>query len=395
MVHTIKGLKPYTLPSFPIYIVHYGLLAAWKDTLLALDPKIIVFDEIQALRHPTTAKYSAASAIAEGAKYVWGTSGTPIYGLGAEIWSVLNILDYHCLGDRDSFTREWCVGYRQDRVENPEVLGNWLRREGLMIRRTLEDADVKIHLPPKRRIVHAIDSDKDKYAHLVEEAVRLAHGYESIKDWHEKGLAKRRIEADARKATGVAKAPYVASFVRSLLDAGERVLLCAHHHDVHEILAEKLKDFHPVRISGLETTAQKDEALGKFAKGKTNLIQLALRSSAGLDGLQGRGSCVVFAELDWSPAIHSQIESRLHRIGVDESLESILAYYLVTDTGIDETIQEFLGIKVGQFVGIMGDKKPTADAELLNQRAAEKHMDSVIKRLKDQFKPKPKEATAT
>lgn len=79
---------------------------------------------------------------------------------------------------------------------------------------------------------------------------------------------------------------------------------------------------------------------------------------------------------------NSQCEDRLHRIGMDTTRESLLAYYLVNDTGIDETMQEALGVKVGQFVGIMGDKAPGEDDEMMNQRAAERHMDGVIEQLK-------------
>lgn len=48
---------------------------------------------------------------------------------------MVNILDFHFLGDWESFTREWCYGYRSDIVAKPELLGEHLRREGLMLRR--------------------------------------------------------------------------------------------------------------------------------------------------------------------------------------------------------------------------------------------------------------------
>src|SRR5690606_11624431 len=127
---------------------------------------------------------------------------------------------------------------------------------------------------------------------------------------------------------------------------------------------------------------EKEEAVRAFAEGRTNLVQLSLRSTAGIDGLQGRGTVVVFAELDWSPAIHSQCEDRLHRMGVDQGLESILCYYLVSDTGMDEVMQEALGLKIGQFVGIMGDKEPSPEDEILARQAAERHLGRVIEALK-------------
>lgn len=380
MCHVIKGLRPYDLPPRPIYITHYGVLRGWRDVLQELGLKAIVFDEIQELRHTGTDKYSVASLIAGAARYAWGLSGTPVYNYGGEIWSVLNIIDYHCLGDNDSFTREWCTGYGVKVVTKPDVLGDYLRREGLMIRR--RKSDVQGQLPPKRRVVHVVDSDQTRYNAMIAEAVRLAERYDQITDWAERGRTKREIEGAARKAAGVAKAPYVASFVRSLLEAGERVLLYAYHHDVHNSLAEDLAMFKPVRITGEQSPKEKEAAVEAFARGDTNLVQLSLRSTAGLDQLQGRGSVVVFAELDWSPAIHSQCEDRLHRIGIDPSLESVLCYYMVSDTGMDETMQEALGLKVGQFIGLMGDRASTEEDRVLADQAAERHLDRVIQRLK-------------
>lgn len=380
MCHIIKGRTPYALPSVPIYIIHYGLIADWYKALSELDLKAIVFDEIQELRHTGTQKYTGASDLSAGVRYVWGLSGTPIYNYGGEIWSVTNILDYHALGDEESFTKEWCTGYGVKVVAKPDLLGHYLKREGLMIRRT--KAQVQSELPPKRRVVHLVNHDEHRYNALITQAVRLAKGYSDIKEWHEKGQTKRLIENETRQATGIAKAPYVASFVRTLLEAGERVLLYAYHHAVHDILTEELREFKPVKISGKESQTEKNAAVDSFEKGQTNLVQLSLRSTAGLDRLQGRGSCVVFAELDWSPAVLSQCEDRLHRIGIDKSLESILCYYLVTNTGMDETMQGALGLKVGQFVGIMGDQAATEEDKVLSEQAAERHMDRVIEKLK-------------
>ncbi|NMA36753.1 MAG: ATP-dependent helicase, partial [Papillibacter sp.] len=138
-VHIIKGLTPYDLPPANIYIIHYLLLRGWKNALTDYNFKILIFDEIQELRHPTTDKYSAASLLSSRTPIVIGLSGTPIYNRGGEIWSVLNIIEYHCLGDWDSFTREWCIGYGSDIVRNPDKLGEYLKQEGLMLRRRKED----------------------------------------------------------------------------------------------------------------------------------------------------------------------------------------------------------------------------------------------------------------
>jgi SWI/SNF-related matrix-associated actin-dependent regulator 1 of chromatin subfamily A len=110
-VHVIKGLTPYSLPAANIYLIHYGLLRGWKNVLPEYEFKAAIFDEIQDLRHDNTEKYSAASLLSSSVDYCIGLSGTPIYNRGGEMWAVMNIIEYHCLGDWGSFSREWCYGY--------------------------------------------------------------------------------------------------------------------------------------------------------------------------------------------------------------------------------------------------------------------------------------------
>lgn len=374
-IHIIKGLRPYELPDASIYLIHYLLLRGWKNILPQMGFKTIIFDEIQELRHGKTEKYSAASLLAESASNCIGASGTPIYNHGGEIWNVLNILDYHCLGDWDGFTREWCDGYGSDIVRNPNLLNNHLKKEGLMLRRTKKE--VLKELPPKRRVVQEIDFDTGKYGELIQGAVEKAKDIDNIKKYFDRGRMISEIVNEGRQAIGIAKAPYVATFVKMLLDAGEKVLLFAYHHSVYDIYMKELKEYKPVRVTGLETAKEKDNAVNSFMSDNTNLLIISLRAGAGLN-LQ-KATCVVFGELDWSPAVHSQCEDRGHRIGQKDSL---LCYYLVAKEGTDEEIQEHLGLKVSQFIGIMGDKGESEEDRNIAQNVAHQHMVKIIEKLK-------------
>ena len=375
-VHVIKGLKPYALPQADIYLMHYLLLRGWKEALPDMQIPTVIFDEIQELRHAGTEKYSAASLLAEGANRVIGLSGTPIYNRGAEIWNVINILDYHFLGDYESFTREWCYGYGNQIVAKPELLGEKLREEGMMIRRTKQE--VLKDLPPKRRLVMAVDSDDAVYRKLmlpVRQTI-LQFKNDTEANASQRALWEMEIERSERQATGIAKAPYVAQFVRALLDADEKVLLFAHHHEVMDIYKKELHAFSPAFITGRETPAMKERSVERFMTGKTNLCCISLRAAAGLN-LQ-RASCVVFGELDWSPAVHSQAEDRAHRMG---QTDSILCYYLVSSGGSDQDMQDALGLKVSQFVGLMGDT-PQNQAEVMNSaQEARRYVEQLVSRL--------------
>ena len=373
-VHVIRGLTPYDLPQADVYIIHYLLLRGWKSVLPDLSFRTVIFDEIQELRRAGTEKYSAANLVSSATEHVIGLSGTPIYNNGGEIWNVVNILDFHFLGDWESFTREWCYGYNSNIVAKPEILGDYLRAEGIMLRRTKQE--VLKQLPPKRRLVQEIDWDDALYREMISPAfarLRLLDGADESR----RALIEDQISQDERQATGCAKAPYVCAFVRTLLEGGEKVLLFAHHHRVMDIYKKELKPYRPVFITGRETDAQKDAALNAFMLGKTDLCVISLRSASGLN-LQ-RASCVVFGELDWSPAVHSQAEDRAHRIGQEDSL---LCYYLVSPKGSDQEMQQALGLKVSQFIGLMGDRTPTQDETWAQQSEARAHIRALVERLK-------------
>ncbi|MBR3873471.1 MAG: DEAD/DEAH box helicase [Clostridia bacterium] len=375
-VHVIKGLKPYQLPQADIYLMHYLLLRGWKEALPQLEIPTVIFDEIQELRHSGTEKYSAASLLADAAQRVIGLSGTPIYNRGAEIWNVVNILDFHFLGDYESFTREWCYGYGNQIVAKPELLGEKLREEGMMLRRTKQE--VLKDLPPKRRLIMAIDSDDAVYRRLMQPVRQTVWQLKHTPDvtGSQRALWEMEIEAGERQATGIAKAPYVAQFVRALLDADEKVLLFAHHHEVMDIYKKELHSYSPAFITGRETPAMKERSVERFMTGKTNLCCISLRAASGLN-LQ-RASCIVFGELDWSPAVHSQAEDRAHRMG---QADSILCYYLVSSEGSDQDMQDALGLKVSQFVGLMGDEPQSQTDTLLSAQEARRYVEQLVSRL--------------
>lgn len=374
----LKGLTPYAIPTTPFTIVHYGLLAAWRKTLEERGYPVVIFDEVQELRHTGTGKYSAASLLSSAATCVWGLSGTPIYGYGGEIWNVLNAIDMHCLGSSDAFSREWCTGYGERVIEKPDVLGDYLRREGLMLRR--RKVEVQPDLPPVLRRVQDVDHDEGVHAELMREAVTAARGFNQLA-WHRRGQEARNIDRMSRYAAGMAKAHQVGAFIAGLIEAGERPLVFAWHHDVHDVLRDTLAAYRLSVLTGRETTAQKDAALQRFVDGKANAAILSLRTAAGLDGLQARATCIVMAELDWSPAVHGQCETRAARLGVAADITEIPSFYCVSQTGYDSTMMDVLGLKTAQFMGIMGDEPETAEERRAQDVAVAQRIQLLIGRL--------------
>ena len=248
-----------------------------------------------------------------------------------------------------------------------------------MLRRTKQE--VLKDLPPKRRLVMPIDSDDSVYKKLMRPVLETLGEMKRQADAtaSQRALWEMEVERGERQATGIAKAPYVAQFVRALLESDEKVLLFAHHHEVMDIYKRELSSFSPAFITGRETPAMKERSVERFMAGRTNLCCISLRAASGLN-LQ-RASCVVFGELDWSPAVHSQAEDRAHRMG---QTDSILCYYLVSAGGSDQDMQDALGLKVSQFVGLMGDETPKQSDVLMDAQVAKQYVERLVDRLMNQ-----------
>jgi SNF2 family DNA or RNA helicase len=355
--HILKKGTPYDTLKYTggklpdVFICNYHKLAGWAETLAPI-VKGVVFDEIQELRHRGTQKYNAAKHIAESCEFRLGTSATPIYNYGGEIWNILNVLTPDAIGTSDEFEREWCSTAFGDKVKikDPAAFGLYARETGVMLRRTR--IEVKRELPAITVVPHRIDVDPKVIQNMSGAAIELAKLIlKQTQDFKgQKMQAAGEFDMKMRQATGIAKAPYVAEFVKFLVeDNDEPVVLFGWHREVYSIWMEKLKDLNPVMYTGSESPVQKEAAKKAFIDGKSKVMIVSLRAGAGMDGLQDVCHLGVFGELDWSPGVHEQCIGRIHRDGQDEPCT---AYYLLSEEGSDPIMSDILGIKRQQIEGV-------------------------------------------
>ena len=359
------------LPLPDVLISTYYKLSGWADTLAPII-KSVVYDEVQELRRPESNKTQAARFLSQSVDYRIGLSATPIYNYGDEIFQVNKSLRPGALGDLYEFENEWCRAYgRKQIVRDTKAFASYLRETGIMLRRTR--TEVGRELPPLSKVPCRVDADSkalDEVDDAVAELCRviLAQGGNVL----EKGRASREIDWRLRQATGIAKAPYVADFVKMLIESEvEKILMFGWHREVYEIWKSKLRSYRPLFYTGTETPTQKHEAIKKFVGRDHNLLIMSLRSGSGVNGLQQVCRTVVFGELDWSPAVHDQGIGRAFR---DGQTDPVVAYYLYADSGSDPVVTDVLRLKKSQADGIVdpdGDlvKKLTVDPRHIEKLA--------------------------
>ncbi len=336
-VCAIKSWKDVeSLPEADFYIDAYSRIYKGTDYLLKIKPKTLILDEVHSLRRNTTKKYRSVKTITNVCKYVVGLSATPVMNYGSELYSIYGILNDGCLGDEGSFNREWC---EWGSIRDPKLLGNFLKKNFLMIRRTRKEVDMQ--LDKVNRIVYNVDANMDTLRAFDEEAKILAMKV-ITGDFKEAGQSAREFDYKLRQATGIAKAKAVAQVVKMVVESGEKVVLFGWHRDVYDIWLKELNNLGCVMYTGSETIKEKEKSLKKFIDGEANVFIISLRSGAGINGLQEVSSYAIFGELDWSSGVIDQCIGRLWRDGQENK---VTAMFITIDDGADPVMKKVIGKK--------------------------------------------------
>jgi len=354
-ITSIRSGKQKEISDYDFYLINYELLYKRQIDLSKLKIRTLVFDEVQHLRSKTTKKYRAIKKLAgmKSIKYRVGLSGTPIYNHGSEIWPIVDILKPGLLGTFKEFCEYFCYQDERGRAivvpSKRDGLRHVLQRD-VMLRR--KKSDVLKELKDKVRYKETIDADETYYKNELNKIWnKLEEEQKSAETEFSKVASYQRAIQSERQAAGVAKLHHVIDFVKNIMEIEESVVVFCHHKSIHKLLHESLQEFNPAAIIGGQTDKIRQGNIDNFQNGDTKLIIVGLR--AGNLGINlTRAKYVIFAELDWSPAIHRQAEDRLHRIG---QKNTVFAYYLIGKRTLDEHVANILVDKSYEIDAIMDE----------------------------------------
>ena len=348
--------KSSDIGNYDFYIINYELLHKRADDLAKLPIRSIVCDEVQHLRSKTTQKYAAVKKLAakESVKYRVGLSGTPIYNRGSEIWPIVDILKPGLLGNFKEFCEYFCWVDEKGKAIVLDNKRDTLRKQlttHVMLRR--KKSDVLKDLKDKVRYQEVIASDERFYkAELDKIWKKLEEEQSYAETAFDKSASYHRAIESERQAAGLAKLKHVVEFVNEVMETEESIVVFCHHKAIHTLLHESLEEHNPSSIIGGQTLTTRDNEIDRFQKGQTRLMIAGLRAgNVGINLTKAR--YVIFAELDWSPAIHRQAEDRLHRIG---QKNKVFAYYLVGKGTLDEHVADILVDKAYEIDTILDAK---------------------------------------
>ncbi|CAN6998324.1 unnamed protein product, partial [Brassica rapa subsp. trilocularis] len=332
-------------------IISYDVVTKLDKLLMALDFKVVIADESHFLKNAQAKRTTATLPVIKKAQYAILLSGTPALSRPIELFKQLEALYPDVYRNVHEYGSRYCKGgffgiYQG--ASNHEELHN-LMKATVMIRRLKKD--VLSELPSKRRQQVFLDlAEKDmkqinalfRELKVVKAKIKDCMSEDDIKSlkFTEKQLINK-IYTDSAEA----KIPAVTDYLGTVLEAGCKFLVFAHHQSMLEALHQflKKKKVGCIRIDGSTPASSRQSLVSDFqGNDEIKAAVLSIRA-AGVGITLTAASTVIFAELAWTPGDLIQAEDRAHRIG---QVSSVNIHYLLANDTVDDIIWDVVQSKL-------------------------------------------------
>jgi len=136
-----------------------------------------------------------------------------------------------------------------------------------------------------------------------------------------------------RHQLALAKVAQACAHIEDLLLENDKLVVFAYHRDVIEEIANRLKHYGYVVVTGSNSTEERQESVNLFQKDPGTRLFIGQFQAAG-DGITlTAANTVVFVECSWTPAEIEQAADRVHRIG---QRKAVLIQFLVIEKSYEE-----------------------------------------------------------
>lgn len=346
-----------------IIILNYDIA---KDVLPALqdagiEPKALICDEahyvkdlksqrgmaIQDMAHDLTQRRDSVVILA---------TGTPVINRPADLIAPLKIMgNLNEFGGWKGFVTRYCNakqtrwGWDISGASNIRELEQKLRAT-CYIRRTKDQ--VLQELPDKQRTAVEITLPPAALKAYADVEREFASWYRGFTD-DNSAETLRRITA-LRQAVGQGKIEPTISFVKDIVDTGEKAIVFAIHKEVQDAILNGLRaeQLRVASITGEMESEQRQAAVDRFQYGQADVI-VCSQKAAGTGLTLTAASNVVFAEYDWTAASHDQAEDRAHRLGQKNAVN---VWYIHAAGTIDDAMAQTVEYKRKIAHRVAGDR---------------------------------------
>jgi superfamily II DNA or RNA helicase len=358
--------RPVTRRAFKpgyVTVTSYALLRRDIGMLEDVDWDVVVFDEAQQIKNPSSKGAKAARSLT--ARVRVAMTGTPIENRLSELWAIVDVTNPGLLGPQRTFNDRFAVPIER---WHDEAAATRLRRlvAPFVLRRRKADPEVSVDLPPKQEITVACSLTREQaslYQATVDEAFagaglgtnaferrgRILALLTALKQIcnHPAQYLRDAPTGSGRLAGRSGKLARATEILGELVDADDRALVFTQFREMGELLTDHLGAALGLPelpfLHGGVPLVRRDAMVQRFQEDDDAPPILLVSLRAGGTGLNlTRASHVLHFDRWWNPAVEDQATDRAHRIG---QTKTVTVHTLVTAGTIEERIAELLDRK--------------------------------------------------
>ena len=364
-------------------IINYDNVSKHLISLRKLKPKIVILDEAHYIKNASAKRSKSAIEICQSVGRVYLLTGTMIMNRPAELFNLLKAIG-HRLGENwYTFVSRYCGAFRR---KNKYTGRDYLDVSGasnltelrVMIKDTFlrrEKKDV-LDLPEKiisNVTIEMTDEWQRKYNNSWNDYMEFLYKSPTLKneiskcckvdvikgedikcsqcnkkceitsELDDKMMSQHLIELQKLKQVcSLAKVQPIVEETINMIESGEKVVIFTQYTKTLDTLKDELKKYGVVSVSGEDNQWDRQRSIDSFQNEKEVNVFVGNMKAAGVGITLTTASKVIFADLEWTPAIHSQAEDRCHRIGQGNLVN---VYYYIAQETIEEDILELLDKK--------------------------------------------------
>ncbi len=349
------------IPESDVVLTSYTLLLRDAEVLLPHRWRLVVLDEAQAIKNPSTKL--ARTACQLQAEQRLALTGTPMENHLGELWSVFHFLMPGFLGDRESFRRVFRNPIEKEGDQQRQALLA-ARVAPFLLRRTKEQ--VATELPPKSEVLREIELNEEQRE--LYESVRMAVHEQVREEIRRRGLAQssiaileallklRQVCCDPRLLKDLrgtpppsAKFELLMGMLEGMVETGRRIIVFSQFVEMLELIEAGLKRRHLPYAMLTGRTRDREKPVARFQKGEVPIFLISLK--AGGTGLTlTAADTVIHYDPWWNPAVEAQATDRAHRIGQDKT---VFVYKLIASGTVEERMLELQQRKKQLVAGVL------------------------------------------
>lgn len=314
---------------------------------------LVIIDESHYIKSPQASRTKLINDICKDINKIWLLTGTPLTSRPIDYFNLLSLVDSPVSRNWMAYVRRYCAGYQftvgMNKVWNVNGASNLdelrERTSPLLLRRLKENV---LDLPEKIITPVYLTLKSKEYENVMGEYFDWVKNNpkesKSLSVQFTKLMKVRQIIADEKVKNTI-------ELIQNTLEQERKVIVFSNFTDSLNKIYEHFKK-NAVKLDGSSTTKQRQDSVDKFQNEDKIKVFVGNIKAAGVGITLTSGDVVIFNDLSFVPADHSQAEDRAYRIGQKNSV-SVL--YPIFENTIEGIIYDMLDRKKKIISTVLGD----------------------------------------